>query len=763
VSPDLPAATLLSIGLATTVTGFQLSGPEVLKLAWNTRSLVAYDIDGDGRTDLAVLNNDRASVELLYQRRPGEKLDRERATGLDRWQPVLEDAPFRRQSLATGIRMFSLAVGDLDGDGRADLAYSGNPDGLTVRYQTAKGDFRQRRVFDVEAPNSWIQTLHITDLDRDGRNDLALLTEAALLVFDQGADGELEGPRSYAVADESCFGLKAVDADRDGRVDLLYQVAQSPDALRIRFGLAGGGFGPEQSFRIDPTRSVMATIGIGDASRPGFIRIQSSTGLLEVLALDQTPGRGAWLKGIRPRLFSSRTDTRSPASYAIDDFDGDGRLDIAVADGRGARTWLSLQEEPGEFAEAVEFPSLADVRSLASGDRDGDRRAELFMASPKDRIVAWTTLTAEGRMEYPRPLPTRGRPFAVAAGDLDADGDLELAYAFEDRRERGVTVLTPVEGGEGWRETTTVMEDFDSSPRALRVVDANRDRRLDLAVFGTHEGARLLLQRPDGTFAETSVSSGFRQGLVAGIEPAAMTIGDITDDGSDEILVASEGFARSLTVSGDGALEVVDQYNARNSDTRIAAALVADLDQNSVPEVVLVEKGGGQLQVLRRRRNGVYRHVETVPIGPIDLVEGRVVDLVGDRAPDILLLGSDRFYWLPLGSSDMDMVSVTSYETDLKGVSYHLLGVGDLDDDGRDDIVAIDTRDTQIIEVLSLDERRRWRSELHFPVFDTDPHYEGQRGSASEPREVILADLTGDGRDDIVLLVHDRVLVYPQR
>jgi hypothetical protein len=465
---------------------------------------------------------------------------------------------------------------------------------------------------------------------------------------------------------------------------------------------------------------------------------------------------------VRPRLFSSRTDPKTPASYALDDFDGDGRLDIAIADGRGARSWLLLQAERGEYAEAVEFPSLADVRSLASGDRDGDGRAELFLASPKDRTVAWTTLNDEGRMEYPRPVPTRGRPFAVAAGDLDNDGDLELTYAFEDQRERGVTVLNPIEGGQSWRETTVILEDFDSAPRVLKIVDANGDRRGDLAVFGNHEGLRLLLQLADGSFSEASVSSGFRKGLVDDIEAPAFTTGDVNRDGKREMLVASEGYARSLTVAGDGTLEVVDQYNARTSDTKIAAALVADLDGNQVPEIVLVERGGSRLQVLKRRRGGVYRHVETVPIGAIDLVEGRVVDLAGDGSPDILLLGTDRFLWLPLGSDDMDMVSLSTYESDLENVGYHMLQVGDLDGDGRDDVVAIDTRDTRILEVLSLDDRRRWHSELHFRVFDADPHYEGQRGNAAEPREIVLTDLTGDGRDDIALLVHDRVLIYPQ-
>jgi hypothetical protein len=56
-----------------------------------------------------------------------------------------------------------------------------------------------------------------------------------------------------------------------------------------------------------------------------------------------------------------------------------------------------------------------------------------------------------------------------------------------------------------------------------------------------------------------------------------------------------------------------------------------------------------------------------------------------------------------------------------------------------------------------------WRSRLHFQVFETDGHASQRKGSPLEPRETIIADVTGDGRNDLVLLVHDRVLVYPAK
>ncbi len=49
-----------------------LGAPLVTKLDWNLRSMSVADLDGDGRNDLVVLNNDTGRIELLYQRKPGE-------------------------------------------------------------------------------------------------------------------------------------------------------------------------------------------------------------------------------------------------------------------------------------------------------------------------------------------------------------------------------------------------------------------------------------------------------------------------------------------------------------------------------------------------------------------------------------------------------------------------------------------------------------------------------------------------------------------
>ena len=100
----------------------------------------------------------------------------------------------RLVSVPVNKEVVSLQVGDFDGDGRADLAYYGNPAGLEILHNRGNGRFGDARKINTGDAIEGSGALSVGDLDRDGRDDLALITKDEILVIYQREKGKLGEP-----------------------------------------------------------------------------------------------------------------------------------------------------------------------------------------------------------------------------------------------------------------------------------------------------------------------------------------------------------------------------------------------------------------------------------------------------------------------------------------------------------------------------------------------------------------------------------------
>src|SRR5581483_1866710 len=104
------------------------SGLEIFPIDYQISSLHVADIDGDGLNDLVVVNNTRSKINILYNQTGKTNLTENSATA--RRQEMNElppDARFRIESIASEKHIAALVVADLNGDGRPDIAYYGEP------------------------------------------------------------------------------------------------------------------------------------------------------------------------------------------------------------------------------------------------------------------------------------------------------------------------------------------------------------------------------------------------------------------------------------------------------------------------------------------------------------------------------------------------------------------------------------------------------------------------------------------------------------
>jgi hypothetical protein len=731
-----------------------------MKLDWNTRALQACDLNRDGLNDLVVANNDRSTIDILYQLKPGAPNDTvPKSVNVDRWEPVVEDARFRKISVTTGVTVYDLVVGDLNGDGRPDLAYTGEPQALTIRYQQADGSWTEKKIAEAPAPIQFVGSMKIADLNGDGRNDLVVLGQKEIAVYYQDKNGELGAPERYALPDEGCYGLEVCDVDGDGKPDFVYLCASTRDVLRVRLQTSEHQFGPELAYTIKPTRCTLQILSQAMAKHgPLFADAQDQTGQLEVFTLERATSTQT-APSLRPRVFSPRPGSKTPLGYTIADFNGDGLDDIAVSDPDGAQVFIYLRQHDGGFSNSQKYPIFSDARSIASGVWGDANHAALFVASPKEQAVGVAFFNKDGRLGYPQPLPTTGRPLAIAAGDLAGDGQSRLVVLREEKGKRFIDILVR-KGTSAELVKSIELTGLKTDPRAVRLVDANQDGKLDIAVFTPLDAMRLFIQGDNFEFTEASAAPGFRRGLVDNLEASAFSTGDLNSDGKNEMLVSTGSFARALKLSATGELTVVDQFNARDPNAEIATAIVLPpTAAGKKPSVILYDKKTEQFQTLSADDKALYNVTDSTPAGRIEVVGAEVRK--NKTGAEVFVFGRDRFWWLPLTQADFVPTTVATHATDLPEISYSDVIAGDLNNDGKPELVCVDPS-KNLLEILGRGTDERWESLMHFKVFETDQHFQGRKGSVLEPRETIIADVTGDGKKDLILLVHDRVLIYPQ-
>ncbi len=755
------SAVLCADVLARADDGFQLTGPLISKIDWNTRGLCAGDIDGDGRLDLALVNNDLAQVDMLYQRTPEEMTAAAKVKlSSPRWEPIIEDAPFLKESVTTGDFMYDLEILDVDGDGRSDLVYTGKRNRLAVRLQTGDGVFDDEWSYDRDVPSANVGSLAVADVDRDGRDDLVVLTTTSILVFH--LDGELEafpGPDKYRVSEENPQRLGVRDINGDGRPDLAYMAESSDRALRVRYQDVHGGFGPELGVPVPVGAEAWDVLPVSD-ERAELVTIKRTRAELQFTPLSGEPGGRAHRTSLAIRNYPVPKSGVDPALYAVADFDGDERVDVAVADTNGAAIHVYLQDDSGEFRRPTEFPSLQGISSISVLHFADEERAALLVCSEKEGMVGISRVNAGGRLGFPVNIAMTGEPLVGVGADLDGDGTSEVIVAAKDGRRFNLEVLRLTDGA--WAGAAPVkLGAIKRSPTHLHATDLDGDGGTDLVMFIPREATRMFVKQDGDAFEEIAEEDSVRTSQFEGVMPDRFSTGDFTGDGQAEMLVAGKGFVRAYRVQPDGSLQIVDQANARSSLDELTGPMLFDIDADGTPELLSYFEEEAQLQVLSRDDTGLYSYRESIDLAAIGLTRVAVEDLGGAAGERLLFFGKDRFWSIPPRQVSGSDEAPRSFRTDLEDVKYSDFALGDLNADGYAEIIGLDSSE-HVLEILSGGRGEPWQSRLFFTIFEKNRFNRSNKGGPIQPREMLVGDFNADLRTDLVLLCHDRVLLYPQ-
>jgi hypothetical protein len=739
----------------------RFSEPEILKLGWNTRCPRCADFNGDGRPDIVLVNQDRSRIEFLLQNADGAKDGApEFQSRRDIWNPLLERSRFEKVPLVVGGNVYSLAVGDFNGDGRPDIAYTTEEKTLVLRmHGKTMSDWSQKREFALDSVVNDGDSLIAVDLNGDGRADLALLTQTRLMVFLQRASGEWDEPRGYALTDPGSTGLHTADLDGDGRVDL-FTTSSDGSALLARLQSADGSFSREWRLEIETAQSQVKAVAV-----PGGVSLawlQKKTGMVEIARL-KTSGAADAAQPAALRQAIPPSDSKTGA-MAYGDITRDGMPDIIIAEPKHARVWVFAGRADGGFDEGREFPALSGIEALSVADIRGDHQPELVMLSPAEKCIG--VARWEGaRLANPETIYQSNEALAaVTAGSFGAaSGAAAILCVKEGKPKTSLLVLR-------WnaKDKAFATESFDlpkspSKISALRVLDADQDGRGDLVLFSNLAPMQILLSRDDAKQPLLKVE-GLPDALTNKLPPGALTQADVDGDGKPELIAAHEQIARAFEVDAQGKARIIEQFNAPEAGAQLAAAIVPPAPaKGKAAGVLLVDNRAHKLDELKAGADSVYRLSCARKLSDFAAEEIRFIQHGADSS--LLMLGKQGFEIVPLSGRAISLERSATFASELRDAQPDDLLPAPFSTRGSDDLMLIDSKRSRVLEFFrhARDDPREWQSFRYFRVFQTDPHYRGRTGFPNEPHDYAALDINGDGRPALCLLVHDRLLLYVQQ
>lgn len=573
------------------------------------------DVNGDGKLDLLLGTgfSPPISVSVLLGRGDGTF-----------------GAPVTT-SLSTLSNFSSAYVGDVNGDGRADLVIAGNSPmslyGLFVYLGTSDGRFGTP-IF--SAPGTFLGEGKFADVNGDGKRDLlTIVPGVGEVLFVPGSGDGRFGTAVASAVDAPSRRFVLVDLNADGKLDVAS--LGNGGKLSIRTGRGDGTFGGGS---LTTVADAAQGLDAGDLTGDGKLDLIVGLGQTSPpMGGPPTTGGALLLPGNGDgTLQTARGLNIAPLQGAdgirVADVDKDGKLDVFLGNSYDAQTMVIYGRGGGSFVEDLQLP--AGVTALASADLNGDGKADVAAVSVSSNKLYVSLGNGDGTLAPARAYDTDRGPSAVVIADVTGDGKADLLVSNYD----AATVSLLPGNGDGTFNPQRIAN-VAAGANALVAQDMNGDGKLDVvtANYDANSVSVLINNGTGGFNTAKNYSTG------AGSGPAALAAFDWSGDGRIDVVTAN---ADNNTVSYlQGSAVTAGALNAAKAvATGKGPNTIAARDWNGDGKLDFVTGNGdsGDVTLITGKGDGTFNAmIVLTQTGYVsDIV---AADVSGDGRPDLVLAG----------------------------------------------------------------------------------------------------------------------------
>jgi FG-GAP-like repeat/IPT/TIG domain/FG-GAP repeat len=760
-------------------------------------SISIGDLDGDGKPDLVCVNIGSNTVSVF------------RNTSIS--GSITASSFTSKVDLAIGAQASSVSIGDLDGDGKPDLVVTNNISYVSVfRNISTSGSittssFANKVDFTT---GSSPRSVSIGDLDGDGKPELAVAnygSNTVSILRNTSSSGSITISSFASKVDftsgTSPSSVSFGDLDGDGKPDLAVANYNNNTVSVFRnTSSAGnitiGSFANKVDFTTGP---FPISVKIGDLNGDGKpeLVVANSVGS-SVSVFHNTSSAG----NITTGSFASKTDfttDSSPQSVSIGDLDGDGKPDLATANSVGSSVSVLLNTSSagsittGSFANKVDYPTGTNPISVSIGDLDGDGKPDLAVAnngsstmsilrnnpvlpptissfSPLSGAIGssvvitgtnFNTSTAQNFVFFGATMAT-----VTAASTTSLTVTVPTGATYQP-----ISVLNIANGLSGFsaKPFNVTYEGFIASnglkpkvdfttgtiPTSINIGDLDGDGKPDLAVANYVSNTVSVYRNTSSVGSINTSSFSSKVDFVTGSIPFSVSIGDLDGDGKPEMVVANNGsntvsvFRNTFSVGSITTSSFASKVDF-TTGTSPQAVSIGDLDRDGRPDLAVANAGSNTVSIFRNTSSVGSINTGSFAFG-VDIATGSIPysvsigDLDGDGKPD-LAVANDGSNTVSIfrNTSFIGVINTGSFASKVDfatGTEPQSVSIGDLDGDGKLDLATANNI-SNTVSVL-----RNTSSSGSI----TTGSFAGKVDFATglNPNSVSISDLDGDGKSDL--------------